>query len=89
MKSPTRAEEFAQKHSKEYEKGALDQKTLHQFPAAMQQAYLRRGIMRKYAKTGLSDDFCPHCGVVVLYQDAGYITDDELLALAGGAFRPK
>jgi hypothetical protein len=85
----TKSEKVAKQHEQAYKDGKLDCKYLRFFTPERQLHYVRNRIAEKFHKPAPSQNVCLNCAYVVWQQDSGYITDEELLKYADGAFEPK
>lgn len=82
MKVTKREKKFKGKIKQRWENGTLSKEQLSNIPFDKADEYLTRELKNKYKLQKVSFS-CRHCALIALYQDNGYITDEELIADTG------
>jgi len=74
-------------HQKAFEACNLTADQLRGFPMEMKLEYMQRAIAAKYHKP-CPKITCYSCAHDILFKDSGYISDDDMLEIAGSRFQP-
>jgi hypothetical protein len=62
--------------------GTLSQKELESLTPATATAYLRTALPRKFRRDTVRFS-CQHCAIIALFEDNGFVTDEELIEDTG------
>jgi hypothetical protein len=62
--------------------GTLSQKELESLTPATATAYLRALLPRKFKRDAVRFS-CQHCAIIALFEDNGFVTDEELIEDTG------
>ncbi|KKL15104.1 hypothetical protein LCGC14_2508950 [marine sediment metagenome] len=77
----TRREKYFEEHKNVFLAGNVSRENLSKYPIEKRMEYLNRELKKKYNTTQISTS-CERCGTIALYEDNGYITDEEILEYA-------
>jgi hypothetical protein len=64
------------------ESGTLSAKELESLTPASASAYLRTALARKYKREAVRFS-CQHCATIALFEENGFVTDEELIEDTG------
>lgn len=79
----TKREKKFKKLKQRWENGTLSKDQLGNIPFDKQHEYLTRELKKKYNLNRSVSYGCTHCSMIALYENNGYITDEELIADTG------
>jgi len=68
--------------NKQYEEGTFTIKQFRSLPNDKKQDYLTKELKKKYKLTAINFT-CYECAITALFEEDGYITDDDLINATG------
>lgn len=84
-----RKTKFLDLHMKEYEAGTIKEQDIGRIPVPERCVYLAREIEKKFeCKLADSSRVCPTCARILLYDQDGYLSDEEYQAIREKSRRP-
>jgi len=73
----TKKQKYLEKKRNKFNSGILSIDELYRIPIEKRIEYIKRELKKKFG--GNINFKCPHCASITLYENDGYITDEDLL----------